>query len=349
MKPLLASLLCLLLLPGLQALDQAELGDDEFVPMSPPMREAVDKGLRWLVETQNADGSWSSSQYGRNVGENGLALMAFMAQGNLPGEGPYGDSVARGVEWLVAQQQPTGLIQYTQQAKQAPVMYGHALATLALSEVWGHMRGTPTGDSVGTVLRRAVDLIVQVQGPRGGWTYQSVPQDGDTSVCVMQILALKSAEEAGIYVPKDTIDRAIRLIKTRYDEKDHGYGYRQDKFEYRHMGSSAAGTCIMLVTGEEEPKYTLQPLEKLIHTLELEVRGKFDERIGHKLYYAYYTSICSYVAGDAAFKRWITVLEPWLLKMQRSNGSWGGNSIHETAFAILSAAMPYRYIPVYQR
>jgi hypothetical protein len=337
-------LLCsVCLLPGLWTLDQAALGGDEDIQMSPALRESVDRGLRFLVDTQQADGSWSSASYGRNVGENALALMAFMAQGNLPGEGPYADTVARAVHWLVAQQQPSGLIQYTQQTRQAPVMYGHALATLALSEVWGHTRDRGE-DAVGATLRRAVDLIVQVQGPRGGWHYQSTPRDGDTSVCVMQIMALKSAQQAGIFVPSDTIGRAIRLIKTRYDHQRHGYGYNNDTFHYHHLGSSAAGTCIMLVTGEQDPTYTLEPLEKLIATLE-----HAPDRIHWHFYYAYYTSICSYLAGDAVFKRWVAALEPWLLDQQLPDGSWSTSTVSDTAFGILAAAMPFRYLPVYQR
>ena len=160
-----------------------------------------------------------------------------MSMGNLPGEGKYGHVVAKGLSWIIKQAKPNGLIEYESQSRRGPVMYGHALATLMLSEVWGQTRRK----DVGEVLRKAVALIMQVQGPNGGWNYKSVPRDGDTSVCVMQLFALKSAYEAGIYVPSGVIQKALRLIRGRYDKKNRMFGYNNSHANTNHVGSSAAG------------------------------------------------------------------------------------------------------------
>lgn len=313
--------------------------EDARVEISPELQNALKRGLEYLASRQNEDGSWGS-EYGKNVGEVSLALMGFMAMGNLPGEGEYGSTVAKGVNWILAQSQPNGLIQYTKQAKQGPVMYGHALATLMLSEAWGQTRRK----DIGNTLRKAVDLIVRVQGPKGGWNYRSVPKDGDTSVCVMQMLALKSAHEAGIYVPKMTIDKALDLIKKRYDAKERGYGYSNDRFNDRHAGSSAAGTCIMYITDTKEEKLTIVPLTRLIEDME-----KNKVKAGHKFYLAYYMAISAYADGEKTFKRCMKAMEPFLLKSQEKNGSWDRGSIHKTGFAILAGALPFRYLPIYQR
>ncbi|MFW5829270.1 MAG: prenyltransferase/squalene oxidase repeat-containing protein, partial [Planctomycetota bacterium] len=265
------------------------------------------------------------------------------ALGNLPGEGEYGHNVARGVNWILQQAKPNGLIQYTNQSKQAPVMYGQALAVLMLSEVWGQTRHRKGENDIGNVLRKAVDLIVQVQGPKGGWGYRSVPQDGDTSVCVMQIMALKSAQEAGIYVPDSTIDRALELVQTRYNGEEHIFGYRNTGFNLHLFGSSAAGTCINYVCGVEDERYTLEPLKRLFKGME---SGEID-KVGHKEYYIYYSSVSAYAAGEELFAQWVQLSEPFLVEHQRSNGSWG--DVHDTAFGVLAAALPYRYLPIYQR
>jgi squalene cyclase len=330
-------LTCLCLL-GARPLSAA----DNLVDISPELDQAIDRGLAWLANTQEADGSWESQGYGKNVGAISLALLGLMARGNLPGEGRYGHVVGKGVQWILAQAKPTGIIQFTEQSKQAPVMYGQALATLMLSEVWGQTRYRDERGDIAAVLRRAVDLIIQVQGPKGGWGYKSVPQDGDTSVCVMQVMALKSAQEAGIYVPEDTITRAIELIKTRYNEQTNTYGYRSTKFAYNHMGSSAAGTTIMFITGEDDPRYSTKAQQRLLRGLRDEIK-----QIGHKHYFTYYGSVSAYIAGEKQFAEWMKYLEPWLLKSQRSNGAWGAT--HDTGFAILAAALPYRYLPIYQR
>ena len=332
--------------PGL--LFSADFGgaDDKAVNISPALTASINFTLADLARKQNEDGSWSG-KYGKNVGESSLCLLAFMALGNLPGEGKYGSTVAKGVNWILQQSQPSGLIQYTEQSKQAPAMYGHALATLKLSEVWGQTRHKRGPSDVGNVLRKAADLIVQVQGPKGGWGYKSSPTDGDTSICVMQIIALKSAQEAGIFVPDRTIEKALSLIKTRYDTKFGGFGYNSSTFRMNLAGSSAAGTCIMLITGEKDERYTTKALESTMGILEKHVNEK-GPKPGHTFYYMYYTSVCAYAGGEKSFSRWMKTAEPYLLKMRKGKG-WPTGSPYQAAFAVLAAALPYRYLPIYQR
>ena len=320
--------------------------NDKTVNISPALTASINFTLADLARKQNEDGSWSG-KYGKNVGETSLCILAFMALGNLPGEGKYGSNVTRGVNWILEQSQQSGLIQYTNQTKQAAAMYGHALATLMLSEVWGQTRHKRGPNDVGNVLRKATDLIVQVQGPKGGWGYKSSPQDGDTSVCVMQMIALKSSQEAGIYVPDRTIEKAISLIKTRLEPKSNCYGYSSPSFRINHAGSSAAGTCIMLITGEKDEKYSIKALEATMGLLEKHVKGE-GPKPGHSYYFMYYTSVSAYAAGDKYFARWMKTAEPYLLKLRRGKG-WPTNAPYQGAFAVLAAALPYRYLPIYQR
>ncbi|MCH2153586.1 MAG: hypothetical protein MK089_09635 [Phycisphaerales bacterium] len=88
---------------------------DTIAQISPEMTKALNKGLKYLASQQKPDGSWSA-QYGKNVGETSLCLMAFMAQGHLPGEGEYGKVVGKGVHWVLQQAKPSGLIQFTEQS-----------------------------------------------------------------------------------------------------------------------------------------------------------------------------------------------------------------------------------------
>ena len=70
---------------------------------------------------------------------------------------------------------------------------------------------------------------------------------------VMQIIALKSAHW------QKTIQKALSLIKTRFNESQKMYGYSSTKISKSNYGSSAAGTCIMFICGEKE-KNTLPTL-----------------------------------------------------------------------------------------
>ena len=323
-----------LLIVNLPAADR-----DTIAQISPEMTKALNKGLKYLASQQKPDGSWSA-QYGKNVGETSLCLMAFMAQGHLPGEGEYGKVVGKGVHWVLQQAKPSGLIQFTEQSYQAAVMYGHALATLMLSEAWGQTRRK----DVGKVLRNAVKLILQVQGPKGGWGYKSKPQDGDTSVCVMQVIALKSAQDAGIYVPEATIKKALTFIKTRYNEKKKMFGYSNTNIDPKLIGSSAAGTCIMIICGEQDKKYTNESLVPLHDIMKKDLDKS---QCSHKAYFMYYASVASFLSGSETYKPWAKMLDEYLLKKQEAKGSWG--HLYKTAFCVLAGSLPYQYLPVYQK
>src|SRR5688572_2133385 len=92
----LAVLLCGV--PNLQAAD----GPDKA------MDEAVERALKYLHNTQDKkDGSWRSAG-GKDGAITSLAVMAFLSAGHVPGEGPYGEAVEKGVAWVLRQQKPSG-------------------------------------------------------------------------------------------------------------------------------------------------------------------------------------------------------------------------------------------------
>ena len=134
--------------------------------------------------------------YSNNVAITALAGLAFMEAGNLPGRGKYGKEVRRCLDFVLDNCQDSGLI--ASDASQGP-MYGHGFATLFLGEVYG-MTGD---DTVKEKLERAVRLIERTQNPEGGWRYQPAPLDADISVTICQVMALRSAREAGIHVDKE--------------------------------------------------------------------------------------------------------------------------------------------------
>ncbi|PCJ61274.1 MAG: hypothetical protein COA79_06755 [Planctomycetota bacterium] len=309
---------------------------EDIISISPKIGKAIDKSLAYLSSTQLSDGSWTDSKYGKNVGVVSLCLMAFMSKGNLPGEGKYGHVVAKGLDWLIKQAKPSGLVQNTERGTGGPAMYGHGLAALVLSEIWGQSRRK----DVGAVLRKAIDLIVKVQGKGGTWGYDSKVEDGDTSVTVMQVFALKSAHEAGVYVPKITIEKALKAIKKRFDKKHKMYGYNGPKNTpiSDHIGSHSAGTCIMQICREKDPKYTIAPMKVCIEIMK--------NRPKHNAYFMYYGSVCTYYAGPKYYNEWRKYMEPVMLKKQRSNGKI--SNLVGTAWGVLALSLPYRYIPVYQ-
>src|SRR5262245_58414172 len=72
------------------------------VKMDEPTKRATARGLEWLATRQNADGSWSESRYPHNTAITAFALLAFMSQGHLPGQGQYSPEVAKGMRFLIS-------------------------------------------------------------------------------------------------------------------------------------------------------------------------------------------------------------------------------------------------------
>ena len=189
---------------------------DSTVAMAQP---AIDKGLSYLATRQSSDGSFATNGYGRNVAVCALAGMAWLAGGSTPDQGPYGQELTRVTDYLVDHAQPSGFIAAADAETHGP-MYGHDFATLYLAEVYGM---TPR-DDLREKLARAVELIVRTQNAEGGWRYQPRPEDADISVTICQVMALRAARNAGIRVPRETIDRCVEYVK-RSQNADGGFRY----------------------------------------------------------------------------------------------------------------------------
>src|SRR5215469_10485955 len=97
---------------------------------------AIAKALQFLSKQQNQDGSWSAWR-GRHPALTGLAVMAFLAAGPVPGEGPYAEVVEKGVRAVLKMQAANGLIA----TEAGHEMYHHGICTLMLAEVVGMTRG----------------------------------------------------------------------------------------------------------------------------------------------------------------------------------------------------------------
>ncbi len=312
---------------------------DTFVEITPELRQAVEQGLEFLANAQGQDGSYTADRYGRHVGVTALACMAFMADGHLPGRGAYGDNVARGLDFVLQHAHETGLI--AADTSHGP-MYGHGFATLFLGEVYGM-----TGDRrAREALIKAVNLIVTTQNPEGGWRYHPRPFDADISVTICQIMALRSARNAGITVPKDTIDRAVQYVHQCQNPSDGGFRYM-----LRSGGSafprSAAGVASLYYAGVYEDEALGRGLAYLLR----HKQGVGDGGFGHYYYGHYYAVQAMYLAGGQYWEKWFPFVREMFLKQQKPEGSWPSDhgDAYGTAMAMLILQVPNRLLPIFQR
>ncbi len=306
--------------------------------------QAVLKGLRYLARTQNRDGSWSGpSGYSRNVGISALACMAFMAGGSQPGRGEFGENIERGLDFVLRSVRPDGYIAASANSR----MYEHGFATLFLAQAYG-MSLRP---EVGRKLRMAVALIQRAQKRfDGGWRYDPSPlAESDISVTVCQILALRAARNCGIKVPKECVDRAIAYVK-RSCLADGSFCYMLRSRTRGSYALLAAGLSSLYGAGE----FDCPELKRALVRFEQETPRNIPRRgpVGHYYFYAhYYAAQAAYHAGGRYWSRYYKAICRELLGSQAPNGSWSSTfgEAYATAMGCLILALPFQYLPIYQR
>ena len=306
---------------------------------------AVDRALEYLAAKQDPSGSWPHGLSQQpNTGIDALCLLAFLGRGHVPGRGPYRETVGRTVDALLASRRADDLLVRAGGHSHGP-MYEHALATLALIEASGWV----TTAGMRETCQAAVDLIVAAQNRDGGWRYQPKPQDADLSVTVMQIVALRSAQNARLAVPQETIDGAIRYVKS-CARPEGGFAYQPSQ-GVKNAQSAAGALSLALLGRFDDPEVAgaLDSLQKR------EYRPQMDDYFHYMNYYAMQAH---FQAGERHWAAWHPRVRAFLLDTQNTDGSWPGwgeerlngqAKCYSTALATMALEVYMHYLPAYQR
>ena len=97
---------------------------------TPQCEEAVVKSLKWLQKQQNKDGSWGGTPQNYKCAMTGLALLSYLAHCETPLSEDFGETVLKGISFLVDQGVKNPVISLVPQRNE--VSYDHAVATYAL-------------------------------------------------------------------------------------------------------------------------------------------------------------------------------------------------------------------------
>ena len=293
---------------------------------------AIKRGLENLKATQAANGMWSEDS--NAVANTALAMISFMLNGYFPcDKQPYGPTMKKALDSLLKEEKAGNGYMGTS-------MYAHGLATLALSEVWGQ---TDRDDEVQEALKAGVGIILRSQAPIGGWRYAPVPGSADVSVTAMQLVALSGARQAGILVPNQTIDGAVRYINLCRDEPTGGFYYTAGRGSPAFARSAAAVFSLMMCGRHESNE-----VKSGIHYLEALPPVKFTNT-DYYAYAHYYAALAMSMAGEDHFRAWYPQIRDVLLTRQTREGGWGYKSSYSTAMSLIVLSIPYCYVPAYQR
>jgi hypothetical protein len=327
---------------------------------------AIQRGLAFLARRQNPDGSWTD-RVGRkvhmeyrgtvapHVGVTALAGLAFLSGGTLPDQGPTGlgrslaenycEVVRKALDYVMNQTQANGFI-----SANTSRMYSHAFATLFLAEAYG--TGLSRDDErLKECLQRAVRLIVKAQNKEGGWRYHPGAEDSDMSITVCQVMALRAARNAGIEVPRETIQNAIRYVKESFQPNQGAFAYQ---LSYQRGGFpsrtsfalTAAGVTTLYGAGDYSAYEIREGLRYLWrHRPRLtEARGNFDYYYGQ-----YYAVQAMFQAGGEYWRQWYDYIRRDLLELQDpQEGCWTDlvGSNYATAMSTIILQFPNQYLPI---
>lgn len=288
------------------------------------------KGLRYLSNAQDGEGGWGGGS-GARPGVVGLCTLAFLAHGEDPNHGPYSQKIRKSISFMLKKQDSEGYM--------GPQMYDHGFATLALAECYGMV----DDKRIAPALKKAVALILKAQknNPRGGWRYDPHTRHADTTVSGCQIVALLAARNAGIPVPDKAIDKGLAYMKS-CRSSNGAYGYTS-KGSGRLTLTAIGSLCYSLAKRKDEAGFA-----KSTEYLKKNIRAQDGT---YPFYFRYYMSQALFQANEELWQAWNKDNIRLLSATQLPDGSWAGNhgNAFSTSGALLSLALNYRFLPIYEK
>jgi Prenyltransferase and squalene oxidase repeat len=323
--------------------------------------DVVKKGLQWLRDRQNEDGSFSRERFMYNEV---LAAMAMTEAYGLTQARAWKDPAQKAIDFLVAAQKknPNG------------------------SGLWGW--------------RYHARSLIEERKERGeidDAEYAQLIYDADTSVTTWAVMAFKSAQMSGLKVPEEAMDGAmsfIRFVTPRGKGGDSGAAANQtgaprdtgsysgkvgyldaaragekvtgprDMFTYYPEAMSALGMCSRIFINHDHSDPFLRPAAELIAKKPPTAKDK----LNIDYYYWYYGTLAlnQYDGPDSPNKgrggywdRWNKAMNDAILELQDktetkdicNKGGWltldrwsySGGPIYTTATNVLSLEVYYRF------
>lgn len=320
---------------------------------SPEVHRVVIQGLDWLASRQQRLGHWTA-QNRYPAAMTSLAGLAMLCEGSTTTEGRYADNISRAVDYLISQARPNGLI--GDPLRDDRYTYGHGFAMLFLSQVLGEEEDAQRREELVAVLTKAVRFTGQAQTDAGGWGYVSA-KDGngfdEGSTTITQVQGLRSCRNAGIPVPKEVIDRAVKYIRD-CTLRDGGVQYSSKGGGGRPAITAAAVACLFNA-GEYDDDY----VPRMLKYCDQHLGGGRQNNYGHWHYAHFYYSQVQYrEAGDT----WTDYRDMTYSKLLREakpvaleNGKgvvWDQGyigAVYTTSLNLIILQLDNAALPIYQR
>jgi hypothetical protein len=221
----------------------------------PPKAEAIEaaigRGMAFLLERQNKDGSWGSARntkglniyapvpgahHGFRAAVTSLCLSALIETG---GGSPVAQkAIERGEAWLVEN------LPRVRRAEPAALynVWGHAYGIEALVRLLGRQQPGDASrrERLVALIREQIGFLERYESVDGGWGYYDFnahtqkPSGSPTSFTTATgLVALHEAKAAGVPVPEKLVQRAVATVH-RQQKPDFTYLYAEP-WKFRPM------------------------------------------------------------------------------------------------------------------
>ncbi len=331
---------------------------------------AVALGIGWLAKHQADDGHWGMHDFhvhGKtNCGNpgmrndyagTGLALLPFLGAGEIHrgGKGPHGKRVENALAWLCKNMGPDGALGEG---------YAQGIATICLCEAYG-MSADP---NLRPYAQRAINKIIDWQDQASGSFGYSPKYRGDLSVSGWHIQALKSAEMAGITVPRATWAGVRKFLDHVASQDQSAYGYTGPFPEPSiNQRLTAVGLLSRQYTGWEPRNPGL--VKGVEHLKKLPPTAVWNAWPADIYYYYYATQVMHHMGATQpeTWDLWNKRMRPLLVNNQDMGGTEGRRDqkgswfmekdayagqfgrLGHTALCLLTLEVYYRHLPLYKK
>lgn len=317
-------------------------------------------------------------EHNADIGVSALCAMAFLGAGHTHQDGPYAEHLSKVFSFILAKQSSDGSFSHDDRFG----TYNDAIAAIAIAEAL-----LATGDPIlRQPLKSAVAHLAKSQQKGGGWDVTAARSGrNDTTVTTWVLMALKSAEAAGVTVPISTKFRSLAHFddatlpsgRVWYADKTRGSSIEPSRLlsldERRFSpGLTATGLYARAALGLRlDDAVAIKQVDLLLAELPaIDELRRPDSNAWYNEYYWYYGTLAMVQVGGNPLKEWNAALRRTVMEIQerpitrtgakrhvygswpafgKGWGDWGraGGRIYSTAINTLAMEAHYGHVPAY--
>lgn len=339
---------------------------------APDVRDNVSRGLKWLADQQKTDGSWDAPNGLSRSLITARAGSALLMEGSTTSTGNYAPNLRKAAAWFAAQTPASGRLGGNNPTETQVSTLSQAHALVFLVSVHDAETDAVRAKEQAALLTKAVEFALAARTSVGGWS-QGVPRDfgdsTDTQSTAEMLSALLIARKAGVAVPRNVVERAMRILET-VTTSDGGLGFYNGPAAVRPAGggnayASASGAALALTSGDVRPA----PLPGWVRHARRGL-GNYERTLPQQGYFSLQQTLAfarvAYALGEGGHNRLDeaddSVQVVWsreraklfkaVVGLQKADGSWPdqfGAPAYATALALTTLQLDNGYLPAFTR